>query len=131
MAAEVHLVDEFTDRLLFGLCVAQLDHQVADVRLARVVTIQQFYDLVLREDESEFLREFVHTSADFFHAVVMSHVHDFLDGRRLRIIGEAQDVILALLIFAGEFHARDEQRITFFQHGKDLLAALDCVMVCQ
>ena len=131
IVGERELVDKLPDGLLLALGIAQFHHQIADVRLARIVPGQEAAPLLFRKDEAELPLQKGKPGMDLFQAQAVADPHQAEDGRRLGIVAVAQDVVLPLPVPAGELHARQKQRISRLQQLPQRRAALDGVVVRQ
>ena len=123
------LVQVVTHGGFFGFRIAVLHQKVRQMRFSGVVQCQQLLDLFRGKHDSEFPLQEIQPCMDLLHPDPVSLFHQLPHGFRFRIIAISKDVVLSLLIPAGELHPCEKLRIVRFSHLPNHAAALDCVMV--
>ena len=123
------LVQVVTHGGFFGFRIAVLHQEVRQMRLSGVVQAEQLLDLFRGKHDSEFPLQEIQPCMDLLHPDPVSLFHQLPHGFRFRIIAISEDVVLSLLIPAGELHTGEKLRIVRFSHLPNHAAALDGVMV--
>ena len=123
------LVEVLLHRHVLGRRVAVLRHQIRDVRLPRVVLRQQLVNLLLREGKAEFRFQKLQPGAHLVHPDAVPLVHQLLYRRRFGVVAITENVVLPLLIPAGELHPRHELRVALLQALPNEPAALNRIVI--
>ncbi len=92
---QMHQVDIAPYRRVFSLRVSVFDHQIGDMRLARIVQREQGGYLLLRKAEAEAGFDKFKPCLGPLHAEAVSELRDILYRRRSGIEPVAEDVIFS------------------------------------
>ena len=131
---EFLLIDVLGDRLCDIAGIAVLDHQVCDVRLARIVFCEKILYLFFRERKAKFAPQEIESRTCLLHAQRMPLEDDFCDSHDVWIVAVSQNVILPHFVFARKLDAADKRRSLllwkFLQNERNSDARFDRVVIC-